>query len=49
MNSESRHLIFIYNFSTNSYDNSSTQTIYWIEDDSWLLCWIDRGQQKRYC
>ena len=20
-----------------------------IEDDSWLLYWIDRGQQKRYC
>ena len=20
-----------------------------IEDDSWLLSWIDRGQQKRYC
>ena len=20
-----------------------------LEDDSWLLYWIDRGQQKRYC
>ena len=20
-----------------------------IEDGSWLLYWIDRGQQKRYC
>ena len=20
-----------------------------IEDGSWLLSWIDRGQQKRYC